>query len=171
MSIRLDVRGRVWVPPQERVLGAALLAALTASLLLGAMGCQARRDEPKSTGGETGGASQATADAESQDAKPAGGGNRVLLTDDKCVRFEPHWTTIHPGQSLTWKSALKAPVTVHVSAGAFDKSEYVVRPGATVSTGPAQRAGTYSIWTEPAACQGVSRGAQGTGPGGTVEGS
>lgn len=175
MRIGHGVHGRVGATAQGLVLRTALLAVLTTPLLLGAVGCQAQRDESKSAGGaggesgESGEASTATTGAASQDARPASRSNHVLLTDDVCVRFEPHWTTIHAGQSLTWKSALKAPVTIHVSAGAFDKTEYVVRPGATVSTGPAQSAGTYSMWTEPAACQGVSRGAQGSGPGVTVE--
>jgi hypothetical protein len=75
------------------------------------------------------------------------------------------------GQSLVWHSELKSPVTIHVSPGAFDRSEYVVRPGAIVSTSPARVAGSYSMWSEPTACQGIPRGVRESGPGVTVEGS
>ena len=96
--------------------------------------------------------------------------NRVRLTQHGCIEFEPHWTTIRVGQSLTWHSELKVPVTIHVPAGAFDRMEYVVRAGQTVSTGPARSRGTYPMWSAPGACQGIARGVQGSGPGVTVEG-
>jgi hypothetical protein len=105
------------------------------------------------------------------DASPAGPMNRVRLTQHGCIRFEPQWSDIHVGQSLEWYSELKSTVTIHVSAGAFDKTEYVVGPGAMVSTGPARAAGSYSIGSEPAACQGAPLGARGSGPGVTVEGA
>jgi hypothetical protein len=74
------------------------------------------------------------------------------------------------GESITWHSELEVPITLHVSTGAFDRSEYVVRPGGTVNTGPARSSGTFSIWSEPRSCQGVPRGVRGSGPGVTVEG-
>jgi hypothetical protein len=70
-----------------------------------------------------------------------------------------------------FSSELKSPVTIHVSPGAFDKTEYLVRPGAIMSTALARVAGSYSMWSEPAACQGEPLGARGTGPGVTVEGA
>ena len=62
-----------------------------------------------------------------------------------------------------------SPVTLHVSAGAFDKTEYVVRPGGSITAGPARAAGSYTVWSEPAACQGPPRGVRGSGPGISVE--
>jgi len=96
---------------------------------------------------------------------------RVILTSKGCVEFEPDWTRIQVGQSLSWRSELKTPVTIHVSSGAFDNAQYVVKPGAVVHTNPARHPGSYSIWTEPAACQTAPHGVQGPGPGLQVEGS
>jgi hypothetical protein len=103
-----------------------------------------------------------------QDVVPSGRTNLIRLTEKGCVQLEPHWRTIRVGQSLEWRSDLASPVTIHVSSGAFDKAQFVVRPGGSVSTGPARTPGSFSIWTEPAACQGVPRGVQGSGPGVTV---
>src|SRR5262245_6249528 len=94
---------------------------------------------------------------------------RVILTSKGCVEFEPNWTTIQVGQSLSWRSELKTPVTIHVSSGPFDHTQYVVRPGAVVHTNPARSPGLFSIWTEPAACQTAPHGVQGPGPGLKVE--
>ena len=96
---------------------------------------------------------------------------RVILTSRGCVEFEPNWTTLQVGQSLSWRSELKTPVTIHVSSGAFDHEQYVVRPGAVVHTTPARHSGSYSIWTEPAACQTAPHGVQGPGPGLEVKAS
>jgi hypothetical protein len=103
-------------------------------------------------------------------AGQAGATNRVRLTQHNCIQFEPQWSDLVLGKPLTFYSALKAPVTIHVSGGAFEKTEFVVRPGATVSTGPARATGSYSMWSEPAACQGAPLGARGSGPGVTVGG-
>jgi len=96
---------------------------------------------------------------------------RVILTSKGCVEFEPSWTTLQVGQSLSWRSELKTPVTIHVSSGAFDHEQYVVRPGAVVHTTPARHSGSYTIWTEPAACQTAPHGVQGPGPGLEVKAS
>jgi hypothetical protein len=101
---------------------------------------------------------------------PSGRSNVVLLTEKGCVQLEPHWRTLEVGQALQWRSTLKTTVTLHVSGGAFDKTVYVIRPGAMVTSGPARGAGSYSIWTDPPSCQGVPRGVQGSGPGLTIKG-
>lgn len=102
-------------------------------------------------------------------AATRGGANLVRVRDTGCIAFEPHWTSLAVGQSLTWRSELDRPVTIHVSAGTFDRTTYVVKPGGSVTTGPARSAGSFTIWTEPAACQGPPRGVKGSGPGLTVE--
>jgi plastocyanin len=166
---------------------AALLAVLTALLFIGAPGCGSKRDEAKPAakrGPDTLTTAATTAKRSAKtgarvddkvvaqtEAKPSTQANHVRLRQRGCIEFEPHWTTIRVGQSLTWHSDLKVPVTIHVPAGAFDRMEYVVRAGQTVSTGPAHSRGTYPMWTTPAACQGIARGVQGSGPGVTVEGA
>jgi hypothetical protein len=169
-----------------------VMPALTALFFLAAAGC-GTKNEDKSADAQNAGDSRPTATANdtkpttksserrpskdtqtvpaSHQSMPAGRTNRVRLTGTSCVQFEPHWAEIPTGQSLTWHSDLKSSVTIHVTTGAFDKSEYVVRPGATVSTGPAQSPGSFSIWTEPTACQKIPRGVQSSGPGVTVEGA
>ena len=127
----------------------------------------ARHEASRSAGAKH----EAKAGVARHDASPAGAMNRVRLTQHGCIRFEPQWSDIHVGQSLEWYSELKSTVTIHVSGGAFDKTEYVVGPGAMVSTGPARASGSYSVWSEPAACQGAPLGARGSGPGVTVEGA
>ena len=106
-------------------------------------------------------------------AKPVAavsGGGHIRLIDRSCVSFEPHWTTIRVGQSLTWHSELKKAVTIHVPPGAFERDEYVLPARGTIHTGPAQEPGDYGMWTMPAACQAAPHGVQGAGPGVTVEG-
>jgi len=98
------------------------------------------------------------------------GGGHIRLIDRSCVSFEPHWTTIRVGQSLTWHSELKKAVTIHVPPGAFDRAEYVVPARRTVHTGPAQEPGDYGMWAMPAACQAAPHGVQGAGPGVSIEG-
>lgn len=147
------------------------LAVVTALLLVGALGCGGQQGEQKSAGKQPAGDAKATAGAAPQERGPAGRTNRVHLTDRVCVHFEPHVTTLRVGESLTWQSELKKPVTIHVSRGAFDRTEFVVRAGETVATGPSRSQGSYSIWTEPAACQGIPPGVQGPGPGVIVEGA
>src|SRR5262249_30406127 len=155
------------------------VSVLTLFLFVSAPGCGSRHDESKPSTQEqavdkapattaTHESHPAASAAPRTKAKEGGPTTRVLLTAKGCVEFEPHWTSIQPGQSLTWRSQLKSLVTIHVSPGAFDKTEYVVRPGATVSTGAARGAGSYSIWTEPAACQTAPEGVHGSGPGLTV---
>ena len=172
MGINLSVRGRRQ---------AAL--ALTAVLLIAAAGCGKQRVERKSASTHAGHDSMATSadtrrstkgnatGATRSDEARTGPTNRVRLTYKGCVQFEPQWASISVGQSMTWSSGLKQRVTIHVSPGAFDKTEYVVSAGATVSSGPARRSGSFSIWTDPAACQGVPRGAQGPEPGVLVLGA
>lgn len=182
MKTRLRVHGRTRVgriAPQHR----AALLVLTL-VFTSAIGCEAQRVERKSAATETGGDSKAHVSTDAshgshgdqaitarQGAKSRGATTRVRLTQKGCIQVEPVWTQIRVGQSLTWHSDLELPVTIHVSPGAFEKTEYVVRAGASTSTGPARSPGSYSIWTSPAACQGVPRGVQGAGPGVTVEGA
>ena len=99
-----------------------------------------------------------------------GGRGIVQLSDHGCVNFEPRWTSIHVGESVTWHSGLKSPVTIHVAVGAFEHTEFRVSAGGTVSSGPARIAGAFSIWCDPTACQGSPRGAQDSGPGVRVTG-
>lgn len=105
----------------------------------------------------------------SKAAAPAGAGGTIVLTDRGCVEFAPHWATIRVGQSLTWRSQLKKPVTIHVTAGTFDREEFVVPARGTVRTGPAREAGDHAIWSLPGACQAAPHGVQGAGPGVSVE--
>ena len=189
MGINHSVRGRgqaVPMTPQRRASfppPAALLLLLTAVLLIAAVGCGKQRVERKSASTHAGRDSTATTSAVKHAAKGNATSatrsdegrnastNRVRLTYKSCVQCEPQWASISVGQSMIWSSDLKQRVTIHVSSGAFDKTEYVVGAGATVSSGPARRSGSFSIWTEPAACQGIPRGAQGSGPGVTVLGA
>jgi len=107
---------------------------------------------------------------ESEPAAPAGPSNHVYLSDRTCIYFEPHWATVHVGQPLTVTSHLKTAVTLHISSGAFATSVYHLKPGETVTTGPAHDAGKFAIWTDPAACQEIPRGGEGA-PGVIVEGA
>jgi plastocyanin len=166
MKTRLGIHGPA---------GAAGLAVL---LLIAVVGCGTRQAEKAATGpqskAETSAKSEVastTPDPAPPSAQPAPGGSvhRITLTDRGCVRFEPQWTNVQVGQSVSWRSELKSPLTIHVTHGAFDKESFVVRPGATVSTGPARGAGTFSFWTEPAACREAPRGALMAGPGVQVQ--
>jgi len=166
----------------DRRLQIAAVCQLTARwvvivLLIAAAGCS-KKGTQKSAAAQHGGDSSATASpgarndaaprAARHEASPAAA-NHVRLTQHGCIQFEPPWSDIHVGQTLVFFSDLKAPVTVHVASGAFEQAQFVVRPGASVSTGAARAAGSYSMWSEPAACQGAPLGARGTGPGVTVE--
>lgn len=151
-----------------------LLSVLTMGLLVTSLGCARKGGEQ--TAAEKPAKSEAakSTTASKVEARPkatetVASTDHVRLIDNKCVQFEPHWTSISIGHSLTWTSELKAPVTIHVAAGAFDRTEFVVRPGASFTTGPALKAGMFTMWSEPAACQEISRGAQGTGPGVTIK--
>lgn len=115
----------------------------------------ADRDEAESARGKTA-------------ATPAAGPNHVRLIQHGCVQFEPQWASIEVGQTLTWHSELAVPVTIHVTAGAFSETEFIVRAGQSLTTGPARAPGAYAIHTEPTACQGAPLGPRGSTPGVTV---
>lgn len=169
--------GRSLAAVRSTACGSALY--LMAVVLLAAAGCSSKHGSGKSAATPHAADSSATAGAGAQknarpeaarhEELPAATSSHVVLTDHGCVQFEPRWSGVRVGQSLTFTSRLKTSVTVHVSPGAFEKAEVVIRPGATVSTGPARTPGSYSMWSEPAACQGAPLGAHGTGPGVAVE--
>jgi hypothetical protein len=89
----------------------------------------------------------------------------IRLTDHRCVRFEPQWTNLHVGQTVTWRSELRKPIRIYVSPDVFDRLSYLVRPGATVTTSPVRESGQFSFWTEPCACREAPRGVLMAGPG------
>ena len=178
MGIRFGAHGWLKTPARRRV------AALLTFLLLAAVaGCGTRQTEQASVGPQSKGESsaqatkgesstQATAVATALDpathlprSRRAGSIHLITLSDQRCIRFEPQWTRVRVGQSITWRSELKSPMTIYVSPGVFAKNSFRVRPGATISTGPALAEGRYSFWTEPAACRGVPRGVLLAGPG------
>lgn len=102
-------------------------------------------------------------------SRAAGPIHRITLSDKRCIRFEPQWTNVRMGQSVTWHSELKAPVRIYVSPGVFARASFLVRPGATVTTGPARSVGRFSFWTEPTACRDCPRGVLLAGPGVRVQ--
>jgi len=130
-------------------------------------GSTASHSEAKASGATSHKAAVSTSHGE---VRESGWTGVVLLTDKGCVDFQPHWVSLQAGQSLTWRSELKSAITIHVTPGAFDKAEYEIHPGASVSTGPARSAGSFTIWTDPAACQTAPHGPEGPGPGVTIEG-
>ena len=174
---------RVWSTLARRTAVAALMTGI--AIAAASCGSQPAGESANATAASSSGPAATKAAARSAPARaesdaratrprqeaPVATRGRIRLTDTGCVTFEPQWTTVNVGQSLTWTSAMKTPVTIHISGGAFDRSEYVVRPGGTVSTGPARTSGSFTIWSEPAACQGPPRGVLGSGPGVTVEGA
>jgi plastocyanin len=177
MEFSPEVNGRLKTKRRSRAC-AATLYAVAVALLIASAGCGKKgavHDESAvtpasdSTSAANAGKSAKAGDAHSE-AGSSGATNRVVLTEKGCVQFEPSWATVQVGQPVTWHSELKSPVTIHVSPGGFDRSEFVVQPGTSASSGPARSAGSYSIWTDPAACQGSARGVQGSGPGVKVEG-
>lgn len=159
-------------------------ALLTILLLLAVVGCGTRQTEqaPAASKPEGESSSQPAVVATAQESgthvtaasRPAklasstGPIHRITLSDKRCIQFEPQWTSVHMGQSITWHSELESPITIYVSPGVFSKLSFVVRPGATVSTGPARAVGRFSFWTEPTACQDSPRGVLLSGPGVTV---
>lgn len=165
------------------------LGALAGFIITASNGCSIQRAERDSAGTEGGSASKKTTAAAGTkgtaktsaksaatsgagtSAKSVGGVHRVRLTERGCVQLEPHWTDLGIGESIEWRSDLGHSVTIQVAQGAFDQTEYVVRPGATVQTGPARAAGSFAISTEPATCQGIPRGVRGASPGLTVAGT
>ncbi len=95
--------------------------------------------------------------------------HRITLSDHRCVRFEPQWTSVRVGQSIAWHSELKSAVRIYVSPGVFSRESFLIRPGATVRTGPALAVGRFSFWTEPSACREAPRGVLLAGPGVRVQ--
>jgi hypothetical protein len=183
MGFGPEVHGRARAPRISAVCRSAL-ALVSVVALIAVAGCGTKRAKQTSSTTRHGADSSATASAGAKHeakagaaghapgpAGPTGSTNRVRLTQHTCIQFDPQWCDIALGKPLIFYSELKAPVTIHVSGGAFAKTEFVVRPGATVSTGPAHATGSYSLWSEPAACQGAPLGARGSGPGVTVEGA
>jgi plastocyanin len=164
-----------------------VVASLMILLLIAVAGCGSEKAEQASAGSES---TESTQTAQSTDGSstqamvaattPESGTlatrrarkgtiHRITLTDKRCIRFEPQWTDVRMGQSVTWHSELKSPLTIYVSPGVFSRESYLVRPGATVSTGPALSAGRYSFWTEPSACREAPRGVLMAGPGVRVQ--
>ncbi len=171
MGIRLGTHGRF----RARARGPAC-ALLTILLLTAVVGCGTRHTKQARAGSQSEGGSsaQATVVATAQDPAthlPASSGSihGITLSDRRCVRFEPQWTSVRMGQSVTWHSELKSPIRIYVSPGVFDKESFLVRPGATVSTGPVRSVGRYSFWTEPSACRDTPRGGLLSGPGVRVQ--
>jgi hypothetical protein len=93
----------------------------------------------------------------------------VTLNDRVCVEFDPLWTRLRVGETVTWHSNLKKTVTIYVSPGVFSRDHYVIHPGATVHTSPVRQQGDWAFWTEPAACHEEPRGVLAAGPGVFVE--
>ena len=168
-------------------------ALLTAFMLTAVVGCGTRQGEQGQAGSQAAGSqapgsqaagsqskvepsAQATlvASVEAPAVQPratqrAGSVHRITLSGRRCIRFEPQWTNVRMGQSLTWHSDLQTPITIYVSPGVFSKASFRIRPGGTVSTGPALATGRYSFWTEPAACRDAPRGVLLAGPGVRVQ--
>ena len=153
-------------------------ALLTFLLLTAVVGCGTRQTEQASVGPQSKGESPAQATVVANAPEPAthlprsrraGSIHLITLSDQRCIRFEPQWTRVRVGQSITWQSELKSPMTIYVSPGVFAKNSFHVRPGATISTGPARAAGRYSFWTEPSACRDSPRGVLLAGPGVKVQ--
>ena len=169
MGIRVGSHGRF---------EARVLALLTILLLTAVVGCGGKHTEqasvdPQSQGGSLPGAT-VTATGQASASQMAGSGrtrsiHRITLTDHRCIRFDPQWTSVRIGQSIAWHSDLKRTVRIYVSSGVFAKESFLVRPGATVSTGPALATGRYSFWTEPSACREAPRGVLLAGPGVRVQ--
>jgi hypothetical protein len=180
MGIRPEAHGRPHAPARGSV-----FVSLTLLLLIAVAGCGSEKTEQASVGPPAGsagsppdgdGAAQAAlAAADQEQPTPSmrrgrsGTIHRITLTDKRCIRFEPQWTDVRVGQSVTWHSELKSPLRIYVSPGVFSRESFLVRPGATVTTGPALATGRYSFWTEPSACRDAPRGVLMAGPGVRVQ--
>lgn len=175
MRVPHEVHGRLEAP-----LSGAAHAMMTILLLTAVVGCGTRHTENASASKPKAepparvtvvapARKPASHPATPAAPKPTGLSHRIELTAQTCIRFDPQWTETRVGESITWHSQLKSPVTIHVAAGAFAKENYVVRPGGTASTGPALAAGDYSFWTEPTACHDMPRGVLPAGPGVRVQ--
>jgi hypothetical protein len=145
-------------------------------LLVAAYGCGARQADQSSTASRSDGQSSSQV-ATAQDpamrtpgytgsARPI---HQIHLTSHGCIRFEPQWTEVRVGQTVTVRSDLRKPVRIYVSPGVFARDNYLVGPGATISMGRVREAGRYSFWTEPAACREAPRGVLMAGPGVRVQ--
>ena len=152
------------------------IGLLSIPLLIAVAGCGARHTEQaqNASPAREGPSASTTVVANAQEpvtvttpsrSNRAGTVYRITLTNRRCIRFEPQWTSLHMGESLTWHSDLKSPIRIYVSPGVFDRMSFLVRPGATVNTGPARAVGRFSFWTEPAACRDCPRGVLLAGPG------
>lgn len=172
--MRFSAHGWRWTParrPASTVLAMVLLAA--------AAGCGGQKSAQAPADQQAGNASSSTSETVAanleQSSTPApmtrraGTVHVITLSDHRCIRFEPQWTRVRMGQSITWHSDLKTPITIYVSPGVFRRDNFRVRPGATVTTGPALASGRYSFWTEPAACREAPRGVLLAGPGVKVQ--
>ena len=151
-----------------------LIALLTLLLLSAIAGCGSKPTEQSSVNPPAGSESSAEATVVAASEAPAphpatrrrsGTINVITLSNKRCIQFEPQWTSVRIGQSITWRSDLKTTMTIYVSPGVFARESFRVRPGATVSTGPALSEGRYSFWTEPSACREAPRGVLLAGPG------
>jgi hypothetical protein len=155
----------------------AVRTLLTLLLLTAVLGCGAKQteqtsaSEPRAKSSTRASAVAPTRESASQppSTKQSGPTHRITLTERGCIRFDPHWAEVHVGESVTWHSDLKSPVTIHVASGVFANESFVVRPGATVISGPARIAGNHSFWAEPTACHDAPRGALPAGPGVRVQ--
>lgn len=185
MGSRLGSHGSLEAPARRSV-----VALLTFLLLIAVAGCGSEKTEQasvdsrstqptpsaQSTQSTDGSSTQAMVAATTQAPGThatrrgrTGTVHRITLTDKRCIRFDPQWTDVRMGQSVTWHSELKSPLTIYVSPGVFSKESFLVRPGATISTGPALATGRYSFWTEPSACREAPRGVLLSGPGVRVQ--
>ncbi|MGH7730196.1 MAG: hypothetical protein ACRENJ_03000 [Candidatus Eiseniibacteriota bacterium] len=173
MRIGFGAFGRLQSPARGPALALLMILLLTA-----VAGCGTRHTEQSAAGAPSQGEStaQATVVATAQEpathlAGPGRAGtiHRITLSNRRCIRFEPQWTSVRMGQSITWHSDLRTPITIYVSPGVFARDNFRVRPGATISTGPALASGRYSFWTEPAACRDCPRGVLLAGPGVRVQ--
>ena len=170
MTIRREAHGRV-----NALASRLALALLTIVLMTAILGCGTKTSEQAAgSKGESG--QPATVVAAAQEptdrlamSRPGGSIHQITLSQRGCVKFEPQWTSVRVGQAITWHSELRSPVRIYVSPGIFSRESYLVRPGATVSTGPARAPGRYSFWTEPTACRDVPRGVLLAGPGVRVQ--
>lgn len=185
MRLRLGTHGRLEAPARRSVI--ALLSIL---LLTALAGCGSQKTEQASLDSGSNPSNQSTQSAQTTDGSSTqamaaattqtpgthatrrgrtGTVHRITLTDKRCIRFDPQWTDVRMGQSVTWHSELKSSLTIYVSPGVFSKESFLVRPGATISTGPALATGRYSFWTEPSACREAPRGVLLSGPGVRVQ--
>ena len=167
-------------PLKNSWLPALVLAASLPLASCGTNGAESKDTaQPASSESKMESGSQGSADAGSAAARKdasratstsaSAGTHTVRLTRSGCVEFEPVWTDLRVGETVTFHSTLDVPITLHLSGDAFGRAEYVVRPGGTVRTGPAKGTGTFTIQSEPRSCQGAPRGVRGSGPGVMIE--